>query len=454
MTGAGRGGTAAGARLVAAVLAVAGCGRASYLGASLPPPCVARDVEACLGWMVERDLAQAQLEVYDDARLRGYVQGIADRLARISTLPGAPRLVIANRDGTYATSGSRIVIARTTIERLASEAELAGVIAHELAHLEGHHAVVSLFGPPPADDWLVLRRDVEAVADERAVTLLERAGYTPGAMARALRATLDADDDEHPLRADRIARVAVLAGERAGFDGRAELLAHVDHMVIGRDSRLGHRVGDAWVVAALGVALELRAGDVVREADDVLVVRRATGSLAAYAIGAAWARELAGGLAQRASDVRTLGQITIGTITSSAAPDRSPLGKLAHAMRSTRPQPAVGTRVAILERPRGALAIEIGGRAVLDLGVRAATDDELAAAEPARIVVEHASRAGTIAQSLVCEGRLLDHPRRRVAVGDPIRCADRPIGAHDLALDFVAPAARLAARGSPDPAAR
>jgi Peptidase family M48 len=234
------------------------CARPSYLGTRMPEPCVAHDVEACLGWMIERDLADAALDLYDDDALRDYAQGVADRLARGSLLARAPHIVIADHDGTYATSGSRIVIGRPTIERLDSEAELAGVIAHELAHIEGHHAVVSLFGPPPAgDDALVLRRDAEAIADERAVALLERAGYAPGAMARALRAVLDAEDDEHPLRADRIARAKVMAGGQPGFEGRAELLGHLEHMVVGRDARLGRRVGDAWVVGALGLALEL-----------------------------------------------------------------------------------------------------------------------------------------------------------------------------------------------------
>jgi hypothetical protein len=385
--------------------------------------------------MVERDLADAELELYDDRALRDYVQRVADRLGERSKLPRAPRVVIADRDGTYATSGSRIVIARPTIERLDSEAELAGVIAHELAHIEGHHAVVSLFGPPD-DDGPMPRRDVEAVADERAVALLERAGYAPSAMARALRAVVDTEDDEHPLRADRIARVAVMAGNRPGFEGRAELLAHLEHMVVGRDARLGRRVGDAWVLAALGLAIDLGAGDVVREATDVLVVRRGRATLAAYAIGAPWARELAGALEDRVSDARPLGRITLGVAGNSAELDDTPLGKLARAVRSTLPQPAVGTRVAIVERPRGALVIELGGHPLSELGLRAATPEELAAVEPARIVIEHAWRAGTAAQAVVCEGRLLDSPRRRVAAGDPIKCSDRALASRDLKLDL------------------
>jgi hypothetical protein len=436
--------------IAAAAVGLAACARPNYLGARLPHPCTAHDVEACLGWMVERDLTDAALDLYDDAALRDYVQGVASRLAHSSLMANAPRVVIADHDGTYATSGSRIVIGRPTIERLDTEAELAGVIAHELAHIEGHHAVVSLFGPPPStddDDALVARRDAEAIADERAVALLERAGYTPAAMSRALRAVLDAEDDEHPLRADRIARCKVMAGNRPGFEGRDELLDHIEHMVVGRDARLGRRVGDAWVVAALGLALALGPDDVVRDASDVLVLRRGQTTLAAYAIGAPWARELAAALDERSEDVRGLGRVTLGTVAAPTGRDDTPIGKLARAIRSTLPQPAVGSRVAILERPRGALVIEIGGRGdrgdrgLPALGLREATPDELAAAEPARIVIERAWRTGTAADAVVCDGRLLDRPDRRVEAGDPIKCADRPLAERDRAPRLMADAA-------------
>ena len=427
--------------LLALLVSLGACaGTTAYLGATLPAPCDAHDVEGCLGWMVERDLSAAELDLYDDAALRDYVQRVADRLAAASSLAQAPRVVLANRDGTYATSGSRIVIGRATLEHLDSEAELAGVVAHELAHIEGHHAVVSLFGPPPGDEQMVLRRDAEAIADERAVALLERAGYTPGAMARALRAVLDGEDDEHPLRADRIARVTVLAGKRAGFEGRAELLAQVEHMVVGKDPRLGQRVGDAWVIAALGLAFDLAAGDVVREADHLLVLRRAQGTLAAYAIGAPWAAELAGALDDRQASVRAIGRVTLGSVAAPTDRDDSPLGKLARALRTTLPQPAAGTRVAIVERPHGALLIELGGRALPALALRDATQAELAAVTPTRVVIEYAIRTGAVGASRVCAGRLLEDPARRVITGEPIKCADRAIDSGDAGeiVDVVA----------------
>ena len=412
-------------KLVLLVLLV-GCSKPSYLGADVPKPCTARDAEGCLGWMAERDLAAAELDIYDDSALRRYVQSVADRVARHSLLTAPPRVLIADRDETYATSGRRIVIARRTLEKLGSEAELAAVISHELAHVEGRHGIVSLFGRPP-DEGFVHRRDAEAIADERAVWLLERAGYAPTAMASALRVVLETEDEEHPLRADRIARVTVLAGGRTGFVGRDELLGRLANMVVGRDPRLGTRTpaGDAWVVSALGVAVELEKHDLIRAEHDVLALRRERATLVAYAVGAPWGRELSASLEEREVQTSEVGPVVMGTLPYPTRGDDSPLGKLARAVRTTLPQPAPGSRVAIVVRDKGALVIEIAGRSVPGLLLRNATRDEIAHAEPARLSIARAPRPGPIGELGVCDNPL-DDPARVVPAGEPLKCAVRP----------------------------
>ena len=390
----------------------------SYLGSDVPRSCTTRDAEGCLGWMMERDLAAAELALYDDPALRTYVQGVATRLARVSNGGATPRVMIGDHDETYATAGRRIVIARTTIAKLESEAELAGIVAHELAHIEARHVMVSLFGRPESDST-VHRRDAEAIADERAVVLLERAGYAPTAMATALAAVLGDDDDEHPPRAERIARVTRLAAGRAGFEGRRELLAHVDGMVLGRDPRLGERVGMAWVVPALGLAIELAADDRVRAAGAVLALERDGARVLAYAVGTPWSRELISRLDDRELATSALGRFAHGRLAAARARDDSPLGNLARAIRNTLPQPPPGTAVTIVERPHGALVLELRGAPVLR--VRAATVFELEAARPNRIVVERASHA--MLASAVCPGRWLERADRRVDAGTPIKCA-------------------------------
>jgi predicted Zn-dependent protease len=388
--------------------------------------------------MAEQDLGAGGLDVYGDPALRAYVQSVADRLARGSHLVRPPRVVISDHDGTYAAFGDRIVIGREAIEKLGSEAELAAIVAHELVHVEGRHATVSLFGPDD-DSWLAARRDAEGIADERAVALLERAGYAPAAMTRALEAELpdDAtDDSEHPPRADRLARVAKLAADRIdGFDGRGELMVHVDHMIVGRDSRLGARVDDTWVIAVLGVALDLPPRDIVHVDGDAVVLRHGRSSLTVYPIGAPWARELAATLDDRAETASPVGRITVGTAPAQSS-GTAPLDRLERAVHELLPQPAPGTRVVVLDRPRGGLVLELSAKTdpvIRDrwlAGLRAASPDELAAAEPRRIAIVHAPHAGTVAElAALCPdpalARRLDRADRVLGAGDPIKCTDR-----------------------------
>lgn len=421
-----------------AAVTLAACAGPRYLGAPVPNACTARDAEHCAGWMAERELDAGELSTYDERNLRYYVQTIADRLAMGTSLPHAPRVVIADHDGTYAAFGDRIVIGRMAIEKLGTEAELAGIVAHELVHVEGHHATVSLFGPETDDAWLEARRDAESIADERAVTLLARAGYTPAAMERALTAELSTDEDpEHPDRKERLERVAALAvGAEGGFDGRAEMLSAIDRMVVGRDTRLGVRIGNAWVVSALGLAIELPKSDQLHLDGDALTIKRGRSALAIYAIGAPWADELSAKLERRGSAPTALGPVTVGMAPTHEHTNSKPLDKLEGAVRALLPQPAPGSRVVIVERERGALVIEIAPQSDATVrgtwleGLRAATNDELRLAEPPRIALTQATRPSKLRDAvLACpnpaRALTLDDGDRPVAAGEVFKCTDR-----------------------------
>jgi predicted Zn-dependent protease len=424
---------------IIAIAALAACGAPNqYLGAELPSECSEGDVERCAGWLAERDLIAGQLDVYPDEKLRRYVQGIANRVSRGANLDRAPRLVVGDHTGTYAAFGERIVIGRRAIERLSSEAELAAIIAHELVHIEGRHAGVSLFAPEADAAWLAARRDAESVADERAVRLLELAGYMPAAMPRALAASIDGDDEEHPPRADRIATATALAGGRHdGFEGRTEFLQVIDNMVVGHNTLLGTRVDDTWVIALLGVAIELRPDRDAPHVDgDALVLRNGKARFTAYPIGVAWARELANDLLESASAETALGPLTVGIAPSRRTRNDDPLTKLQHAVRELLPQPAPGTWIVVLERPRGGLVLELASstddftRNRWLRALRSASKAELAAAEPRRVALHYADRTGSIAElvSRCPDAEVaieLDDPLRRLAAGEPFKCTDR-----------------------------
>ncbi|HEY1551634.1 MAG TPA: M48 family metalloprotease, partial [Kofleriaceae bacterium] len=400
------------------------------------------DAANCAGWLAERDLDAGELDVYDDPALRDYVQTIADRLAVGSHLVHPPHVTISDHDGTYAPFGDRVVIGRMTLERLGSEAEVAAVVAHEMVHVEGHHATVSLFGGEADDRWLATRRDAEGVADERAVALLERAGYAPTAMPRALAAELDVDDDEHPPREDRIARAAALADSRSnGFEGRAELLAHEDHMIVGRDTRLGVRVGHAWVIASIGIAMRLPDQDVFHIDGDTLELHHERNTLTLYPIGEPWAKELASHLDNRSELDTSLGHVTLG-VAGEDNDATDPLARLESVVRATLPRPPNGTWVLVVDRCAedgsrcGGLVIELavhGDSATRNrwiAGLRAADELEIAAAEPARVALLHAPRTAKLKELVqLCPdpdaALALDNGDRTVHLGEPIKCTNR-----------------------------
>jgi Peptidase family M48 len=440
----------AGIVALVALVALGSCApQSSYLGAEAPDTCNAseatHDVTHCAGWLAERDLDAGELDVYDDPVLRDYVQSIADRLAAGSHLVHPPHVTISDHDGTYAPFGDRVVIGRMTLEKLGSEAEVAAVVAHEMVHVEGHHATVSLFGRDADEAWLATRRDAEGIADERAVALLERAGYTPAAMPRALVAELDADDDEHPPREDRIARAAALANQRTtGFEGRAELLAHEDHMIVGRDTRLGVRVGHAWVIASLGVAMYLPDADVVHIEGDTLELHHGRDTLTLYPIGEPWAKELASHLDNRSELDTVLGHVTLGVAGEDTGDASDPLSRLEAVVRATLPRPPAGTWVLVVDRCAddharcGGLVIELAvhgdttTRNRWMTGLRAANELELAAAEPTRVALVDAPRAAKLKELVrLCPdpdaALALDNGERPIRLGEPIKCTNRRV---------------------------
>jgi hypothetical protein len=183
------------AMLVVATLVTAGCGR-QFLGAPLPASCP-RAPSACRSELVERGWENEPPEV------------------SIGWFTGAEAV------------GSRIRIGVDLIARFDSEAELAGILAHEIAHVEAR-------GDAGLDVNYGI--DDESAADERAVTLLVLAGYRPDAFASSLTRFIDFDtpDQSHPPLAERIHR-AHLATEQlpaGGDDRRAALLAAIDGRAI------------------------------------------------------------------------------------------------------------------------------------------------------------------------------------------------------------------------------
>lgn len=205
---------------------------------------------------VGREIAGRLLDVYpllDDAKLQAYVNRVGRWVALQSDRPDLPwtfGVIRSNSVNAYAVPGGYVFVTEGLYRQLASEAELAGVLAHEIAHVQQKHHVRLL----KKGQWLqagsqLLSRelkDVEAAdsiigngaelmarrldqnaeyeADRMAVVLAARAGYDPLGLPQVLQ-KLEAlrEQDEgvlaalfstHPDPAQRLEQLDLAIGDR------------------------------------------------------------------------------------------------------------------------------------------------------------------------------------------------------------------------------------------------
>lgn len=193
--------------------------------------------------------AEQQLPILRDAEVQNYVNRIGQRLAANA---GGPRfnyqfkVVNASDINAFALPGGPIYINRGIIDNARNEGEVAGVIAHEIAHVALRHGthqaskayaaqaglsiLGGLLGGKVGQNtasilntvggiglnvlFLKFGRDLESQADIRGAQILAASGYTPQDMVSFFQ-TLAAVDkskktsflSDHPAPPDRIARI-------------------------------------------------------------------------------------------------------------------------------------------------------------------------------------------------------------------------------------------------------
>jgi predicted Zn-dependent protease len=233
---------------------------------------------------------------YQDPALQAYVSRIGDELAAVSELPDLEfTFTLLNSDvvNAFALPGGYVYVTRGLLALADNEAELAGVMAHEIGHVTARHSAqrysrgvlaqggvaigsilagilgggmaaqaVQEAGGVGAEAYLAgYSRDQEFQADELGVRYLARAGYDPRAMssfleklgqndalARRLADREDAPDPAsswfatHPRTPDRVLRAVEQASAATPGEGRIErerYLAEIDGMVYGEDPSQG-----------------------------------------------------------------------------------------------------------------------------------------------------------------------------------------------------------------------
>ncbi|MEO3435569.1 M48 family metalloprotease [Inquilinus sp. CAU 1745] len=237
--------------------------------------------------------------VYADPALAAYVSAIGRRIALRTGRPDGFGFTVLD-SGTvnaFALPGGYIHVTRGLVALAGDEAELASVLAHEIAHVTARHSAeryrqaaigelgVGLMGAAlggavasaaglGADAYLsAYNRQQELEADAIGLSYLARAGYDPAALSRFLR-RLDRDHAlrqrltgaadagggfraSHPRAARRIVQADILVGPAVGSAGgirnRDAYLAHIDGLVYGSGIGEGRIVGDAYGNLAAGI---------------------------------------------------------------------------------------------------------------------------------------------------------------------------------------------------------
>ncbi|MSP83533.1 MAG: hypothetical protein EXQ94_11560 [Alphaproteobacteria bacterium] len=248
--------------------------------------------------------------VYDeDSALTAYVTGIGNRLGKVTETPGqAFTFTVLDSDvvNAFALPGGYVYVTRGLLALANSEAEIAGVIAHEIGHVVARHtaqrvtqglfanlgaAVIgaALGSPAIADVAQVgaaayvqsYSRDQEFEADQLGIRYLARAGYAPDAMAGFL-GSLESDSklaaliagregtepeaslfSSHPRTPDRIRRAAAAAsGSDVGdpFVGHDAYLFRIQNIMFGDSPEQGFIRGRTFIHPDLGFTFQVPEG--------------------------------------------------------------------------------------------------------------------------------------------------------------------------------------------------
>ena len=268
--------------------------------------------------------------LYADAEIQAYVDRIGQRLAAASERPGLPwsfKVVDDPAVNAFALPGGFIYVTRGILAHLGSEAQLAGVIGHEIGHVTGRHSaqqmsqqqlamgglLVGMVAVPELQQYgglvqqglgllfLKFGRDDENEADQLGLRYMTREAYEPrellevfGVLDRVTRETgggrLPDWLSTHPSPGDRATRIgsAIVPGSAADRTvNRADYLRRLDGMVYGENPREGFFQANAFLHPELRFTLAFPRGFTTRNQKQAVVgVSQAQDALVALTLAA------------------------------------------------------------------------------------------------------------------------------------------------------------------------
>jgi beta-barrel assembly-enhancing protease len=207
---------------------------------------VSEQEEIAIGVQSRPEVLAQYDSLYRDARLQAYVTEVGMAVARVGHRPGLPysfEVLSSSEINAFALPGGKIFITRGLLVRLSNEAQLAGVLGHEVGHVTAKHAVRGfsnaillqiplLVGASYAQmkgkgEYLValgavgaglmqlrFSRRHESESDRLGIEYSAKAGYNPEGMVQLLEVLSEAQPSEpskfegwflsHPLTSSRI----------------------------------------------------------------------------------------------------------------------------------------------------------------------------------------------------------------------------------------------------------
>lgn len=288
------------AAVLAVALVAAGCSKNPATG-KRQLSLVSEEQEIALGKQTAEQVLQT-MPRYPDEKVQAYVADIGKRIAAASERPKLPWSFTVLDDPTvnaFALPGGPIFITRGILTYMTSEAELASVMGHEIAHITARHSVEQLSKAQLAQVGLGLGsilsesvaqvgqaagaglqllflkfgRDHERQADELGFKYMVGQGFDPREMAKMF-ATLERSSggagrmpgwlSTHPDPGDRARTAEKRAAELKDATklkvGREEFLALLNGMTFGEDPRQGFFQGDAFLHPDLAFRIDFPAG--------------------------------------------------------------------------------------------------------------------------------------------------------------------------------------------------
>src|SRR6185369_3240615 len=256
---------------------------------------------------------------YPDNRLQSYISTLGQRLAATSerpTLPWSFEVIDDPAVNAFAAPGGKIFVTRGILPYLDSEAELAGVVGHEIGHVTARHTAQQITRQQLFSLGLVVgsvassriasaagalqqglqllflsfSRENEAQADELGFRYIRRANYNPNEMSDVFRVlervgSLSGEGRvptwaaTHPAPEDRLAKAEQRAATVPADSIRGSIINHdallrvIDGIVFGANPRQGYFEGTRFLHPDLRFRYDFPSGwKTQNQADAVVAV--------------------------------------------------------------------------------------------------------------------------------------------------------------------------------------